>query len=115
MKLLKTAITVKTNMRIVIRDRIVIGCQDKEVSQSLGLKGNELTLDDAITTVGLVSNVCVDSIDYTVLTGIAVVAAARYFGRARESFRDDLNNKCVCLTRCFKCLETQHLATRSGS
>ena len=33
-----------------IRDRIVIGCQDKEVSQSLRLKGNELTLDDAITT-----------------------------------------------------------------
>ena len=33
-----------------IRDRIVIGCQDKEVSQSRRLKGNELTLDDAITT-----------------------------------------------------------------
>ena len=33
-----------------IRDRIVIGCQDKEVSQSLRLKGNELTLNDAITT-----------------------------------------------------------------
>ena len=33
-----------------IRDRIVIECQDKEVSQSLRLKGNELTLDDAITT-----------------------------------------------------------------
>ena len=63
----------------------------------------------------VVSNVCVDSIDYTVLTGIVVVAAARYFGRARGSFRDDLNNKCVCLTRCFKCLETQHLATRMGS
>ena len=33
-----------------IRDRIVIGCQDKEVSQSLRLKGNELTLNDAIAT-----------------------------------------------------------------
>ena len=33
-----------------IRDRIVIGCHDKEVSQSLRLNGNELTLDDAITT-----------------------------------------------------------------
>ena len=33
-----------------ILDRICIGCQDKEVSQSLRLKGNELTLDDAITT-----------------------------------------------------------------
>ena len=42
--------------------------------------------------VNVVSNVCMASIDYTVLTGIAVVAAARYFGRARESFRDDLNN-----------------------
>ena len=45
----------------------------------------------------VVSNVCMDSIDYTVLTGIAVVAAARYSGRARRSLLDDLNNKCVCL------------------
>ena len=58
----------------------------------------------------VVSNISMDSIDYIVLTGIAVVAAARYFGGARGSFRDDLNNKCVCLTRCFKCLETQHLS-----
>ena len=56
------------------------------------------------------SNVSMDSIDYTVLTGIAVVAAARYFGGAQGSFGDDLNNKCVCLTRCFKCLETQQLS-----
>ena len=33
-----------------VRDRIVIGCQDKELSQSLRIKGNELTLDEAITT-----------------------------------------------------------------
>ena len=60
------------------------------------------------------SNVSMDSIDYIVLTGIAVVAAARYFGRARESFGDDLNNKCVCLTRCFKCLETQQHDLRNA-
>ena len=33
-----------------IRDRIIIGCRDKELSQALRLKGNELTLDDAIDT-----------------------------------------------------------------
>ena len=33
-----------------IRDRIIIGCRDKELSRSLRLKGNELTLDDAVTT-----------------------------------------------------------------
>ena len=32
------------------QDRIVIGCQDKEVSQSLRSKGNQLILDDAIAT-----------------------------------------------------------------
>ena len=32
-----------------IRDRIIIGCRDKELSRSLRLKGNELTLDDAVT------------------------------------------------------------------
>ena len=30
-----------------------------------------------------------NTIDYNVLTGIAVIAAARYFARARESFRAD--------------------------
>ena len=34
-------------------------------------------------------HVCMNTIDYNVLTGIAVIAAARYFARARESFRDD--------------------------
>ena len=34
-------------------------------------------------------HVCMNTIDYNVLTGIAVIAATRYFARARESFRDD--------------------------
>ena len=33
-----------------IRDRIIIGCRDKALSRTLRLKGNELTLDDAVTT-----------------------------------------------------------------
>ena len=46
-----------------------------------------------------------DSIDYTVLTGIAVVAAARYYGRARGSFRDDLNNNVFVLLAVLNALK----------
>ena len=42
-----------------------------------------------------------NTIDYNVLTGITVIAAARYFARARESFRDDQKNKCVCSNSLF--------------
>ena len=42
-----------------------------------------------VRSVSCSVHVCMNTIDYNVLTGIAVIAAARYFARARESFRDD--------------------------
>ena len=49
-------------------------------------------------------HVCTNTIDYNVLTGIAVIAAARYFARAGESFRETRRINVFVQARCFICL-----------